>query len=89
MELTLGEIKPILKYIINNNRSLQERGEFPISVQLTSLPGIGKTSLIEQIASEIGANYIKKNLSQISDPGEICGWPIKEHYVCKMMNVDG
>lgn len=42
-----------------------------------------KTSLIEQIASEIGANYIKKNLSQISDPGEICGWPIKEHYVCK------
>lgn len=83
MELTLGEIKPILKYIINNNRSLQERGEFPISVQLTSLPGIGKTSLIEQIASEIGANYIKKNLSQISDPGEICGWPIKEHYVCK------
>lgn len=41
MELTLGKIKPILKYIINNNRSLQERGEFPISVQLTSLPGIG------------------------------------------------
>lgn len=42
-----------------------------------------KTSLIEQIASEIGANYIKKNLSQMSDPGELCGWPIKEHYVCK------
>lgn len=83
MELTLGEIKPILKYIINNNRSLQERGEFPVSVQLTSLPGIGKTSLVEQIASEIGANYIKKNLSQMSDPGELCGWPIKEHYVCK------
>lgn len=83
MELTLGEIKPILKYIINNNKSLQERGEFPVSVQLTSLPGIGKTSLVEQIASEIGANYIKKNLSQMSDPGELCGWPIKEHYVCK------
>lgn len=83
MELTLGEIKPILKYIINNNKSLQERGEFPVSVQLTSLPGIGKTSLVEQIASEIGANYIKKNLSQMSDPGELCGWPIKEHYICK------
>lgn len=83
MELTLGEIKPILKYIINNNKSLQERGEFPVSVQLTSLPGIGKTSLVEQIANEIGANYIKKNLSQMSDPGELCGWPIKEHYVCK------
>jgi hypothetical protein len=41
MELTLGEIKPILKYIINNNKSLHERGEFPVSVQLTSLPGIG------------------------------------------------
>ena len=83
MELTLGEIKPILKYIINNNKSLHKRGEFPVSVQLTSLPGIGKTSLVEQIASEIGANYIKKNLSQMSDPGELCGWPIKEHYVCK------
>lgn len=77
MELTLGEIKPILKYIINNNRSLQERGEFPISVQLTSLPGIGKTSLIEQIASEIGANYIKKTLVKFQTQEKFAGGQLK------------
>lgn len=83
MEFTLKEIKPILKYIIENNQKLQANGQFPVSVGLMSHPGVGKTSLIEQIAQELDYNYIKLNLSQITDSAEICGWPFKEHYVCK------
>lgn len=73
MEFTLKEIKPILKYIIENNQKLQANGQFPVSVGLTSCPGVGKTSLIEQIAQELDYNYIKLNLSQITDSAEICG----------------
>lgn len=83
MELTLTEIKPILKYIINNNKQLQEKGEFPVAVNLCGDAGLGKTSIIEQLAEELGVTYIKINLSQLTDPAELCGWPIKEHYICK------
>ena len=83
MELTLKEVKPILKYIVENNIKLQEKGQFPVSVGLCSDPGIGKTSIVEQLAEELDYNYIKLNLAQITDVAEICGWPFKEHYVCK------
>jgi GTPase SAR1 family protein len=83
MELTLSEIKPILKYIIENNKTLQDNGDFPIAVNLVGDAGCGKTSTIYQLAKEIGANYIKLNLAQISEPSDIVGWPLREHYVCR------
>lgn len=82
MELNLSEVKSLLLYIIKNNRSLQDRGQYPITVSLESTAGIGKTSLCDQIASELDCNYVKINLSQLSDPSDLVGWPLKEHYVC-------
>lgn len=83
MEFTLKEIKPILKYIIENNITLQENGQKPVSVNLCGPAGYGKSAIAEQIAKELDANYIFLSLSQLSDPAELCGWPVKEHYVCK------
>lgn len=88
MELTLAEVKPIIKYIINNNKELQEKGQLPIAVNICGEAGIGKTSIIEQIAQEINANFVKLNLSQISEPSDLVGWPIKEHYVCRTIPDD-
>lgn len=42
MELTLAEVKPIIKYIINNNKELQEKGQLPIAVNICGEAGIGK-----------------------------------------------
>lgn len=83
MELTLEEVKPIIKYIINNNKELQHVGQLPIAINVCGEAGIGKTSVIEQIAKEIDANFVKLNLSQISEPSDLVGWPIKEHYICR------
>lgn len=70
MELTLKEVKPILKYIIENNDRLEEQGTKKISIAVQGLAGIGKTNVIEQIANEYDTNFIKINLAQITEPGD-------------------
>lgn len=42
-----------------------------------------KTSMVDSIAKELDYNYVKLNLSQLSDPSDLVGWPCKEHYACK------
>lgn len=83
MELTIEEVTKHIKFIINNNRILQDSGRLPIAVNVVGEAGVGKTSCIEQIANELDCNFIKLNLSQISDPSDIIGFPLKEHYICK------
>lgn len=83
MELALEEVKPIIEYIINNNKDLQNKGQLPIAINICGEAGIGKTSIIEQIAKDIDGNFVKLNLSQISEPSDLVGWPIKEHYICR------
>ena len=83
MELTLKEAKPLLKYIITNNQTLQAKGEVPIAVSLCGLAGLGKSLMIKQLADELGFNYVKLSLAMISEMGDLAGYPIQEHYVCK------
>ena len=83
MELTLDEAKDVLRYIIKNNRALQEKGQSPVSISLCGAAGIGKSQVCEQIAQEIDSNYIRLNLSQLTDPSEIVGWPYQEYHVCR------
>ena len=70
MELTLSEVKPIIKYIIENNERLEEKGQKKISIAIEGCAGVGKTSMLEQIAREFDANFIKINLAQITEPGD-------------------
>lgn len=83
MELTLDEAKNILRYIIKNNKNLQEKGQYPIAVSLCGDAGIGKTSICDQLAEELDANYIKLSLAMMTDPSELIGWPFQEYHVCK------
>lgn len=83
MELTLKELKPLLKYIINNNDTLEAKGITPVSVNIISDAGIGKSSIIEEIAREFDANYVKLSLAQLTESGDIAGYPLCLHYACK------
>lgn len=83
MELTLDEAKDILRYIIKNNRTLQEKGQYPVTVSLCGNAGLGKTSICDQLAEEMDANYVKLSLSMISDPSDLVGWPYQEFHVCR------
>ena len=41
MELTLSECERIIKFVINNNERLQERGEYPTAVNICGPAGYG------------------------------------------------
>lgn len=83
MELTLSELKPLIKYIIHNNERLQDEGKVPKAIDIISECGIGKSSIIEQVANELDYNYIKLPLAMITETGDLCGYPICLHYACR------
>ena len=87
-ELTLIEAKEIINYIIDNNVRLKEEGKKPTAVDLCGPAGIGKTSIIEQIAEERGALLVKINLSELEEVGDLCGVPITEYYICRGEGAD-
>lgn len=83
MELSLKELKPIIKFIIENNKRLEDEGKTPVAVNIISEAGIGKSSIVEDIAKEYDCNYVKLNLAQISEIGDCVGFPLCLHYACK------
>lgn len=76
--LKISEVKTVLSHIINNNRYLESRGHKKNCILLESEAGIGKTSVVQQIASQFNLGCVKINLSQIEQTGDLLGFPIRE-----------
>lgn len=91
-EISMKQVNSLLNYIIDNNFALEEKGETPIAIALESTAGIGKTSIVQQIAKGRGMNCVKLNFSEIEEQGDLIGFPIKE-YECqvakKVKSADG
>ncbi len=80
-EITLKEFAQIFKFIIKNNRTLEDAGRHPISVAAEGACGLGKTTAIQELADEIGATFVKINLSELEEVSDLTGFPIKEYEV--------
>jgi len=78
ISLNVNELKDFLKHIIENNRFLQEQHKSPVSVEVIGDSGIGKTSAIIQLAKELDLNFVKLNLAQIEEIGDLVGFPIRQ-----------
>lgn len=83
VQLNIKELKTFLNHIITNNRYLQEQDKLPVSVEVVGDSGIGKTSAIVQLANELDLNFVKLNLAQIEELGDLVGFPIRQFEVCK------
>lgn len=77
--MNIDSIKQILNYILDNNVKLAENGEHKITVELIGDAGIGKTSIVEEVAAERGAKFVKINLAQLEETGDLVGIPSKEY----------
>lgn len=42
MELTLAELKTLIRYIINNNERLQQEGDTPVAINICAEAGVGR-----------------------------------------------
>jgi len=83
LEVTTKELKGLLKHVINNNKFLQEQGKTPLAICVEGEAGIGKTSSIEQLASELNMQFVKLNLAQIEEISDLIGFPIRQFQLCK------
>jgi hypothetical protein len=81
VSVNVTELKTFLSHIIENNRFLQSQGKTPVSTEVIGESGIGKTSAIIQLAKEQNLSFVKLNLAQIEEIGDLVGFPIRQFEV--------
>lgn len=68
--VSMGQVKNLVNYTIDNNLKLQEQGKQPIAISIEASAGIGKTSIIRQIAEDRNMGFVKLNMAQLEEPGD-------------------
>ena len=87
VNLNVTELKSFVNHIINNNRYLQKDGKNPVSVEVVGESGIGKTSSIVELAAENKLKFVKLNLAQIEELGDLVGFPVRQFQMYKEKQV--
>jgi hypothetical protein len=77
------EMKDFLHHIIKNNRHIQKGGKVPVSTEIIGDSGLGKTSIALQLAKEYDLNFVKLNLAQIEELGDLVGFPVRQFQLSK------
>lgn len=78
-----SELENFLNEIIRKNKKIQESNKNPIAVEIQGDAGLGKTTIVKSIAEKNKLNFIKLNLAQLEEIGDLVGLPIKEIELCK------
>ena len=87
VNLNIDELKGFVNHIITNNRYLQESKKNSVSVEVVGESGIGKTSTIVELAKENNLNFVKLNLAQIEELGDLVGFPVRQFQMYKEKKV--
>jgi len=87
VNLNATELKGFVNHIITNNRFLQKEGKQSVSVEVVGESGIGKTSTIVELAKENDLNFVKLNLAQIEELGDLVGFPVRQFQMYKETKV--
>jgi hypothetical protein len=88
VNLNIEELKDFMTHMVNTNKYLQENGKFPVTVEVEGESGIGKTSSIKQLAEEVGYDFIKVNLAQLDELGDIIGYPTRQFQMAKNVGTE-
>jgi hypothetical protein len=83
VNLNIDDLKGFMGHIINNNRFLQKEGKLPVSIEVLGESGIGKTSTVKEIAEEHDLDFVKLNLAQIEELGDLVGFPTRQFQMYK------
>jgi nucleoside-triphosphatase THEP1 len=83
IKINSDELKTFMTHIVDNNRFLQAGGKVPVSVNIEGDAGLGKTSVALQLSKELGLNYVRINLAEIEELGDLVGYPVRQFQLCK------
>lgn len=83
VSLDSQEMKDFLSHIINNNRFIQAKGMTPVATEIIGESGLGKTTVALDVAKEHGLHFVKLNLAQIEELGDLVGFPVRQFELCK------
>ena len=83
VNLNIDELKGFIDHIITNNRVLQEGNKKPVAVEVVGESGIGKTTSIMDMAKNHNLDFVKLNLAQIEELGDLVGFPIRQFQMYK------
>jgi len=78
VNLNIDELHDFVGHIITNNRHLQTQGKKPVAIEVVGESGIGKTTSIMDMTQKHGLDFVKLNLAQIEELGDLVGFPIKQ-----------
>ena len=85
--VSMGQAKNLINYVIDNNNRLQEEtGTTPIAISLEASAGIGKTSVVSQVAEERKMGFTKLDMHQMEEAGDLLGYPQVE-YECQIARI--
>ena len=87
---SMGEVVKLINNTIDRGFQLEEENDTPIAMGIEGPAGIGKTSVIQQIAKDRNMQLVKLNISQLEEVGDITGMPIIENecQVCKLFKAE-
>ena len=68
--ISMKKVKDLLNHTIDNNLELQKDGITPIAVNFEGTAGLGKTSIVRQVAEEREMTFVKLNLAMVDEVGD-------------------
>jgi len=86
VNLNIDELQDFVGHIITNNRHLQNEGKNPVAIEVVGESGIGKTTSIMDMTAKHGLDFVKLNLAQIEELGDLVGFPIKQFQMWQEQN---
>lgn len=63
--LNADQIKNNLRHAIVTNQFLANEGKLPVAYEISGDTGIGKTSVVKDLASEFDFNYVRINVAEV------------------------
>jgi len=87
VNLNIDELEGFVNHVIENNRFLQKQGKKPVAVEVVGESGIGKTTSIMDMAKSHNLDFVKLNLAQIEELGDLVGFPTRQFQMYKEKQV--
>ena len=88
VNLNIEELDSFVGHIIENNRFLQKENKLPVAIEVVGESGIGKTSAVMQMAKKHELDFVKLNLAQIEELGDLVGFPVRQFQMYKEKTIN-